>query len=321
MMLSRTRHQRLLEGLTGCHPLAAASDHFSLYRLAPPVGEDEWIIVHDFQAEQIDNDIGHYVAEELLPLLTAHPLVNDPRYTRSEQQLFEASVGDIVRSMDNDIRRAWHRFYDNTLTALQPDVWNQAARPKAAPAPFIREFSAIYTHARRLLNDLPSGSSRPFTMLDVATCFGFFPLFLAQRRTGPSEYLQDIVGWDMNPALVDLANDYARHRHCSHIHFELADIRETGQRTIAFDAVCAIHLLEHLESEHTAGALDNLWQLTRQRLIVAVPLEAVPDARFGHRQVFDLQRLHELGRQLHSPYEVFEDHGGWLVADRPHCQF
>ena len=64
----------------------------------------------------------------------------------------------------------------------------------------------------------------------------------------------------------------------------------------AFDVVTAIHLLEHLTAEETVRAMDNLWALTGRRLIVAVPFEAVPDPRFGHRQVFDRESLLALGR-------------------------
>ncbi|MEZ5584051.1 MAG: hypothetical protein R3F37_16100 [Candidatus Competibacteraceae bacterium] len=47
-------------------------------------------------------------------------------------------------------------------------------------------------------------------MLDVATCFGFFPLLLARVRT-VNRTLGDIAGCDLNPALMGFAEDYARH--------------------------------------------------------------------------------------------------------------
>ncbi len=48
------------------------------------------------------------------------------------------------------------------------------------------------------------------------------------------------------------------------------------------------------------------------------PLEEQPDARFGHRQVFDQARLSAIGAQLDGEYRYFEHHGGWLVVDRRH---
>jgi ubiquinone/menaquinone biosynthesis C-methylase UbiE len=169
----------------------------------------------------------------------------------------------------------------------------------------------------QLMKVLPDGPMRPFNVLDVATCFGFFPLLMAQQRVSTLENLTEVVGWDLNPALVDLANDFARQRRCTEVGFELTDILADNMPERSFDVVCAIHLLEHLESEQTAKALANLWRLTGQRLIVAVPFEEIPDARFGHRQVFDRLRLQTLGRQLGGDYDCFEDHGGWLVVDRP----
>jgi 2-polyprenyl-3-methyl-5-hydroxy-6-metoxy-1,4-benzoquinol methylase len=318
MMLSRDRHAVLLESLTRRRSPVAARGHFSLYRLAPPAGADEWIIVHDFGSEQIDNDLGHYVAEELLPLLAERTPATDERYCYSEQHIFEHSVGDIVRSLDGDARRAWHLFYDNTLQALHEAAGGRSVGERETGATFIRNFGAIYARAMRLLDDLPGASHRPVTVLDVATCFGFFPLFLAQQRAGAMDNPVGVIGWDLNPALVDLANDSARHRRCAGVRFERADILGDVPEGLACDGVSAIHLLEHLEPEQTPIALANLWKLPQQRLIIAVPLEETPDARFGHRQVFDRRRLRDLGRRLGGAYEVFEDHGGWLVVDRPH---
>jgi 2-polyprenyl-3-methyl-5-hydroxy-6-metoxy-1,4-benzoquinol methylase len=315
MMLSRDRHALLLESLTRRNPPVANSAHFTLYRLAPPTGADEWVIVHDFRPEQIDNNLGHYVAEELLPLLAERALTTNQHYAYSEQQIFERNVGDIVRSMEGDARRAWHRFYDNTLVALHEAAVDTAV-DSGNPADFIRNFGAIYARAIRLMKALPSGPMQPFSVLDVATCFGFFPLLMAQQRTGMLENLAEVTGWDLNPALVDLANDVARQRRYAGIRFELADILADKLPGPSFDVVTAIHLLEHLEPEQTSTALANLWKLTKQRLIIAVPLEAIPDARFGHRQVFDRQRLQTLGRQLGGDSEYFEDHGGWLAIDR-----
>ena len=81
--------------------------------------------------------------------------------------------------------------------------------------------------------------------------------------------------------------------------------------------VTALHLLEHLEPAQTAQAVAHLWRLTARRLIIAVPLETVPDPRYGHQQVFDRDRLLAIGRTLGGHCDYFEYHGGWLVIDRP----
>jgi hypothetical protein len=156
-------------------------------------------------------------------------------------------------------------------------------------------------------------------VLDVATCFGFLPLLLASNRG--SERLSGITGCDLNPALVALAGDYARQRRLADVSFIRADIlaeditREFASLGPAFDVVTAIHLLEHLEPEQTLPAMNNLWSLTRRRLIVAVPLETVPDERFGHRQVFDRESLLALGRHTSGCCRYFEHHGGWIVVE------
>jgi hypothetical protein len=73
--------------------------------------------------------------------------------------------------------------------------------------------------------------------------------------------------------------------------------RELAPLPARFDVVTALHLLEHLEPAQTEQAVANLWRLTARRLIVAVPLETVPDPRYGHRQVFDRDRLLAMGER------------------------
>jgi hypothetical protein len=122
---------------------------------------------------------------------------------------------------------------------------------------------------------------------------------------------------------VSLADHYRRQRLIPGIAFVRADIldervaRELDADGTGFDVVTAIHLLEHLAADEAALAMDTLWALAARRLIVAVPFEATPDPRFGHRQVFDRESLLALapggGEGRHR---YFEHHGGWLVIDR-----
>jgi ubiquinone/menaquinone biosynthesis C-methylase UbiE len=282
---------------------------------------DDIIVVHDFAPAEIDNNIGCYVANELLPLLAASRASKPPDgYAYAEQEVFERYVGSIVRSMDGNERRAWHLFYDNTLTALQGIGLNQdsaSSRESGAKQDFITDFGAIYRRVASLTAELPHT-----TVLDVATCFGFLPLFLASRCNSEVQGPSSVVGCDLNPALVTLAGDYARQRQLTNVSFVRADILagdidgELAPLWPVFDIVTAIHLLEHLEPEQTRRAVNNLWRVTRRRLIVAVPFETVPDPRFGHRQVFDREMLVALGQQTCGDCRYFEHHGGWIVLDR-----
>lgn len=320
MMLSRHRHALLVNGLEQRAAPLAASAHFQLYPLTATVPTDELIIVHDFSAAQIDNNLGYYVVSELLPLLATQRHRIDSGY--SEQDEFERSVGDIVRSMAGNERRAWRLFYANTLNATQisAGLGQPPGRPDGTASDFIGLFGAIYRYALDLIEALPAAVAPP-TVLDVATCFGFFPLLLARLRTAKT--LGEIAGCDLNPALMDFAADYARHEGLlAEVQFGVSDIladdieRELAPLLARFDVVTALHLLEHLEFQQTERAITNLWRLAARRLIVAVPLESTPDPRYGHRQVFDRERLLALGRTLGGRCDYFEYHGGWLVCDR-----
>ncbi|MBK8211127.1 MAG: methyltransferase domain-containing protein [Rhodospirillales bacterium] len=324
LILSSRRHRMLIGGLDeGTAPLGR-SDHFTVYGLAAARADadpEDILVVHDFTPEQIDNNVGAYVADELLPLLgRVRPTSSMPPsgYAYSEQETFERYVGAIVRSMDGNERRAWHRFYDNTLAALRGPAPNPATTLNDPNGnDFVATFRAIYARVAELVSEVAADS-----ILDVATCFGFLPLYLAGGGNGEAGTPRRIAGCDLNPALVALACDYRRQHRVPGVAFVRADIldgraiRELDPDGAGFDVVTAIHLLEHLTADETVRAMDTLWALTARRLIVAVPFEATPDRRFGHRQVFDRESLLALARCANRPPRYFEHHGGWLVIDR-----
>lgn len=318
LTLARHRHAILLQSLTNRAEPLARSRRFTVWGLSDDAGNiadaaEDIVVVHDFRPEEIDNNIGGYVADELMPLLARlprAPAVNG--YAYSEQEIFERYVGAIVRSIDGNERRAWHRFYDNTLSALRrpapPTLDNGVADFNACAR-------AFFLRVADLTREVAAES-----LLDVATCFGFLPLSLA--ADGMAGTLRQIVGCDLNTALVALADDYRRSRKIETVSFVQADILAAAVRRAlsvdgrAFDVVTAIHLLEHLTAEQCAVAVANLWALTGRRLIIAVPFEDVADPRFGHRQVFDEARLRALGRSVDGHCHYSEHHGGWLIIDR-----
>jgi len=329
MMLSRRRHGALVDCLAKQAEPVALGTRFTLYRPGPcrngQVAHphlDDCVLVHDFARTEIDNNIGCHVADELLPfLVAAQPLGDADDEPVNEQHLFERLVGEVVRSIDGNERRAWRLFYDNTLAALRrAGERDYSADPASAPfQDFISDFAAIY----RRVADLVTAVT-PATILDAATCFGFLPIVLATSAWAPAADGRSpprIVACDLNEALLSLGADYARHRRLTRVSFVRADIvapdlAEALSATTPFDVVTAIHVFEHLTPEETAAALGALWSVTARRLIITVPIEAIPDPRFGHRQTFDCARLRALGERTGAHCRTFEDHGAWLVIDR-----
>jgi hypothetical protein len=53
-------------------------------------------------------------------------------------------------------------------------------------------------------------------------------------------------------------------------------------------------------------------------VVIAVPLEEVPDPTFGHVQAFDLPKLARIGAISGWSHDVHAADGGWLVLDRRH---
>lgn len=313
LTLARHRHAILVGSLPGRATPLGHSARFAVWGLDDSDGDsDAIVVVHDFLPEEIDNNIGGYVADELMPLLARLPRQPETDgYAYSEQETFERYVGAIVRSVDDNERRAWHRFYDNTLVALlcPPAEWQSVG---SGVADFNASSRALYARVAELAREANAGS-----LLDAATCFGFLPLYLCRRDS----VIGRVIGCDLNRALVTLADDYRRMRGMAGVAFVEADILavEDTRRLAAagpFDVVTALHVLEHLTPEDSATAVANLWSLTGRRLILAVPFEEMPDPRFGHRQAFDPERLQALGSVAGGRSRFFEHHGGWLVIDR-----
>ncbi|MBO0867231.1 MAG: class I SAM-dependent methyltransferase [Micromonosporaceae bacterium] len=310
-MLSRLRHSSLVEPLLQQGGLVRQRGPFSMYWLNGPDGCDaqrapELVIVHDLVPERIDNNIGRYVVHDLLPMIQqvraeygAVAIYAWPSGTSHE--VYTTLVGMVVWSIHADVRIAWRWFYQNTLDALA-----DGSSDVDDPTDFIGPFRNIY----RRIADLWAGDS----LLDVGTSHGFLPLLLS--RWAGAGRAGGVRGVDKNSFLIRIARAQAAEQRLP-ARFDQVDLFEpAADRLPRFDTVTALHLLEHLPMRRTEDALERLWQLTGKRLIVNVPIEAEPNAEFGHEQVFDVPRLERLGSRLDADTRCFEFHGAWLVADR-----
>jgi SAM-dependent methyltransferase len=235
----------------------------------------------------ISNELTDHIAAELAPL----GLVPDG-------PAFERVFVDTVLATHPDPARAWYLFYGNTMRRLR--------RPDPGGTGSAATFGRIYAHVMSLI--------RGATVLDVGCCFGFLPLLAADR-----DPRLRVVGADLVPSAVALAGRIARAQR-SRARFAAADLLALPVADQAVDTVLAVHVLEHLPAETSALAVAQLCRVARRRVVIAVPLEEVPDPTFGHVQAFDLAGLAGLGagRPGWSP-AVYAADGGWLVLDRPNC--
>jgi SAM-dependent methyltransferase len=238
-------------------------------------------------SHRISNELADHIAAELVPL----GLVPDG-------QAFERIFVDAVLSARPDPERAWTEFYGNTLRELR------CADPAGTGS--VATFARIYERALSMV--------RGTTVLDVGCCFGFLPLMAAER-----DPRLKVIGTDLVPAAVALAGRICRARG-GRARFAAADLLALSIGDQAVDTVLAVHVLEHLPAGVTAQALAQLRRVARHRVVVAVPLEEIPDPAFGHLQAFGLPRLTRLGADARGwSYRVCAADGGWLVLDRaPH---
>jgi len=231
----------------------------------------------------ISNELADHIAAELVPL----GLVPDG-------PAFERVFVDAVLSTQPDPNRAWAAFYGNTLRRLR--------HADGAGTGSVATFARIYERALSLV--------RGTTVLDVGCCFGFLPLLAAER-----DPRLKVIGTDLVPAAAALAGRISRARG-GRARFAAANLLALPIGDMAVDTVLAVHVLEHLPAEASAPALAQLRRVARQRVVIAVPLEEVPDPTFGHLQAFDLPRLAELGPDPGWSRTVHAADGGWLILDR-----
>ena len=231
----------------------------------------------------ISNELADHITAELVPL----GLVPDG-------SAFEQIFVETVLATQPDPMQAWAVFYRNTLRRLRC-----AERDGTG---CVATFARIYARALSLI----CGT----IVLDVGCCFGFLPLLAAERYPDLR-----VIGTDLVPATAALAGGISRQQ-AGHPRFLAADLLALPFASQTVDTVLAVHVLEHLPAEAFRPALGQLCRVARHRVVIAVPLEKVPDRTFGHLQAFDLPRLAALGDVPGWARAVHTADGGWLVLDR-----
>jgi SAM-dependent methyltransferase len=256
--------------------------------------ETPHFLIHDGHVQPrfpggISNELADHIAAELAPL----GLVPDGS---AFEQIFVDTV--LATGPDGgDPMQAWAVFYRNTMRHLR--------RGERGGTGCVATFARIYAHALSLI--------RGGTVLDVGCCFGFLPLLAAERYP----HLR-VIGTDLVPATAALAGRISRAR-AGRARFVAADLLALPFADQAVDTVLAVHVLEHLPAEACRPGLAQLCRVARRRVVVAVPLEDIPDCTFGHLQAFDLPRLAGLGDVPGWSAAVHAADGGWLVLERAHC--
>jgi hypothetical protein len=243
------------------------------------------VVVHRLKPGEIDNDLAETLAGELVrPGLVEVP------------DAFERCFAGVVVSSAESPEKAWRAFYENTLTGLEA----AASGERGGSGP-VSDFGRIYDRARRLVE----GS----TVLDVGTCFGFFPMFLRHVEPG-----LEITALDVSEPMADLARRVAKSvaKDVSFVHADARDLPFAGD---SFDTVTALHVLEHLPEPDGERVLGAMCRTARRRVVVAVPLEEEPDPAFGHVRSFDRASLLALAEETGWRCEFEEYLGGWIFLE------
>ncbi len=235
---------------------------------------------HGLRPDQLDNDLAGLLDAELFR----------PGWL-SGNDVFERVFSGIVRSTVPDPMLAWRTFYANTLAKI---------RHGSEPGSVITDMVPVYERALRL--------TPPGRVLDLASCFGFFPLLLAERGD------TSVIASDVVPGTMRLLADVAHSRHVP-LETLACDATSVPLPNRSVDTVTALHLLEHLDPADGARVVAEAVRLAANWVVIAVPFEDVPDATYGHVRTFDVDALTDLGIASGRAFTVTDHHGGWLVID------
>ncbi|MGB3770462.1 MAG: mycofactocin oligosaccharide methyltransferase MftM [Rhodococcus sp. (in: high G+C Gram-positive bacteria)] len=197
---------------------------------------------------------------------------------------FEAVMVGLVRSTVDGPVEAWATYYRNSIDEL---IGGTAA------------FAPIHHKAESLI----VGDS----VLDLGSCFGFFPLRLALRGV-------TVTATDIHEGTVRLL-DAMRAPLGVELTTLVCDAGEVPVVDGFADTVTALHLLEHVDEDLGDRIVREALRVARRRVVVAVPFENEAQACHGHVRTFDLAALEALAERSGVSFEVFEHHGGWAVLD------
>ncbi len=255
--------------------------HFDLL-----AGPERVRLVHGLGVDDVDDDLAGLLAEELF----------GPGWLRGPE-LFERTFAGIVRTVAPEPLDAWGHFYGNTLDRLAEGSRVPTHAPGAHGT--LAGYAPVYAHAAALVE---AGS-----VLEMGCCFGFFSLRLAAAG-------RNVIASDVSPGTMRLLAGIAP-RLGVRLTTMTADAAHVPCPDRSVDTVLALHLLEHLDPEHGDRVVAEALRLAARRVIVAVPLEDVPDHTWGHVRTVGLDDLDRWGAATGLRYDVHEFHGGWLVVD------
>ncbi|CAN3131271.1 Methyltransferase type 11 domain-containing protein [Mycobacterium sp. smrl_JER01] len=263
----------------GPHRTHLGVDTFCTPRFCVQRQRDLLTVEHDLAPEELCDELAVWLAEQLV----------DTGALRGQSE-FETVFTGVVRSTVDGGSAAWLCFYRNSLDRLE-----RGATP----------FAPIHAHA--------AAQVRGNTVLDLGSCFGFFPLRLARDGIG-------VTATDLSANVMGLLEQAGARLHRP-LTTMTCDASAVPLPDGSADTVTALHLIEHLPPGAATAVLDEAVRLTRRRVVIAVPFEDEPRQCYGHLQGFDLPGLRRIAddmvrRHRGLTVDVHEFHGGWLILDR-----
>ncbi|MGV8871053.1 MAG: mycofactocin oligosaccharide methyltransferase MftM [Rhodococcus sp. (in: high G+C Gram-positive bacteria)] len=219
------------------------------------------------------------IGERLVPIITAQA-----RHVGLSQREFELVLVGIVRTTVSDPIDAWATYYRNSVEELLSGA---------------AEFAPVHERAESLI----VGS-----VLDLGSCFGFFPLRLAMKG-------HSVTATDLSAGTMRLLATVAPHLGIT-LDTRVCDAADVPVADDSVDTVTALHLLEHVDADTGSRIVAEALRIARSRVVIAVPYETETTACHGHVRTFDTAALDELGRSTGSQFQTSEHHGGWLVIDK-----
>lgn len=204
---------------------------------------------------------------------------------KHSQQYGEILAGIVGSFFPDDTRAAWHGYGAKTLqrfllylsTAHTPPVFDYYVT------------IGVFANWYQRICEFCVGD----TFLDAGCESGFLPLVIAERIP----FMERVVGLDIRADMFEVASGLADELKLKNVEYVQGDLladdfASTGQ----FDTVTAIGVIEHFFEEDMYRVLNNLLQVTKQRLILLMPYEQELETLYERKQLFTREKIEEVGR-------------------------
>ncbi|MBN2436538.1 MAG: hypothetical protein JXK07_14865 [Spirochaetes bacterium] len=246
---------------------------------------------------------------------------------------YESIISVLSYELDISVDKFLVMLYENTLH-LYLENYNKIVRNEATFKEILNKknishteiFSSYYYLLLKILKHyLPANGI--YTFHDVGTELACLPAMILDMtaRSQAGINISKIIASDCVPQQHELLIWMQKYNDLPHnidFRFNFLDLLDSDSKPPVCDITVSIDVLEHLPDEETAKeGLLKLWDMTKEVLIVHVPIETKENKWHDHNMLFDKDKISQWAAEIPGSVslEYFRDNND--IIDLPACGF